>query len=85
MKLKVLAFVIICLFLAKCNKNVIAFLIKDFSKWISKKGYGCNGHEVLSSITLTHIIKQRSIALIAVLHFTVTVEFSTISLIHTRK
>ena len=64
---------------------IIVFFIKDFSKWISKKGYGCNGHEGLSSITLTHIIKQRNFALIAVLHFTVTVEFSTIRLIHILK
>jgi hypothetical protein len=62
------------------DSNVVCVILTQQLFW-----YGCNGHEVLSSITLTHIIKQRNIALIVVLHFTVTVEFSTISLIHTLK
>jgi hypothetical protein len=42
-----------------------------------------NEHERLSNITLRHKLKQRNSAFIAVLHFTVTVCSSTMSITHT--
>ena len=42
-----------------------------------------NEHERLSKITLRQKLKKRNMTFIAVLHFTVTVESSTMRLTHT--
>jgi len=51
----------------------------------SKKGLDIDEHERLSNVTLRHKLNYRNIAIITGLHFTLTVETSTVRITHALK
>ena len=61
----------------------LRYKIKVKEQLVVRKDIDVNEHERLSNITLRHTLKKRNNVFIAVLHFTVIVVSSTMSITHT--